>query len=192
MLDTVRALALSALVALSATSCSTPPRSADLEGDVAFAEEALLEEDGDTTPVAAAFVGGATFDVALKGTSETFDGSKFPFTGIGTMTIDTGTGVLTFSFLLSNGLTFEGSGLASVTEKNRIFGSVDIGTGTTNVLGLPLGGIEGVVVIDGKAKSDGSSFSVKMIAAVPNRLGPPPAGFVLSKMSAKGVRNATG
>jgi hypothetical protein len=203
MLDLLRACALVTALVFSASSCSTsrstfcpagPVASdfdAELEAELAYAEaEGDAASDGVT--LAAALRGGATYDVALKGTSETFDGSKFPFTGVGTMTIDTATGLLTFQFQLSNGFNFEGDGIAAVTEKNRIFGSVDFETGSTSFFGLPLGLIEGNAVVEGKAKSDGSSFSIKMIAAIPNRQGPPPAGFVLSKMSAKGVRRVVG
>ncbi|MBL8900463.1 MAG: hypothetical protein JNM84_22730 [Planctomycetes bacterium] len=198
MLDLLRASALAAALAFAATSCSTPPvasdRDAAIDAELAFEEELEVgdEDSGGGATLAAALLGGATYDVALKGTSETFDGSKFPFTGVGTMTIDTGTGLLTFQFQLSNGLSFSGDGIAAVTEKNRIFASVDLESGTTSFLGVPLGVIEGVAVIDGKGKSDGSSFSAKMTAAVPNRLGAPPQGFVLSKMSAKGVRRVVG
>lgn len=133
-------------------------------------------------------LGTATFDCELKGTSETFGGEKFKFTGTGTMTIDEVTGTLTFSFNLSNGLTFGGTGTAAVTEKGRVFGVIDLSQSTTSIAGLSLGGAEGSAVVDGKAKTDGSSFSAKITAGIPNRLGPPPAGFVLSKMSVKGTR----
>jgi hypothetical protein len=193
------------LVALFGSSCAQAPRPADApaasDDRVALADEDFPElegfeawdaEDGDRAgdaiSVAAPFLGTTTYDVVLKGTSETFAGEKFPFTGVGTMTIDEGNGLLSFNLQLSNGLSFTGNGQAAVTERGRVFASVDLESGSSSILGLPLGIIEGVAVIDGKTKRDRSSFSVKMTAAIPNRLGPPPQGFVLSKMSAKGTR----
>lgn len=120
------------------------------------------------------------FDCTLKGKSETFGGQKFKFTGAGTMTIDDVAGTLTYSFALSNGLTFSGQGTAAITEKGRVFGSVDTSSP----------GIDGVAVVEGAASKDRRKFTVKIAAAIPNRLGAPPQGFVLSKMTAKGTRQA--
>ncbi|MCB9881090.1 MAG: hypothetical protein H6834_04810 [Planctomycetes bacterium] len=135
--------------------------------------------ESDTAPPPSANGNGATtFVAALKGKSETFDGQKFPYTGVGTLTIDEATGALSYSFDLSNGLTFAGTGTAAITSKGRIFGIVDTSSG----------GIMGSVIIEGKTDANRQKFSVKMTAAIPNRLGPPPGGFVLSKIKAKGVR----
>ena len=120
------------------------------------------------------------FDATLKGVSETFDGDKFPYTGTGTMTFDDVAGTVDYSFQLSNGLTFSGTGTAAVTPKGRIFGVVDTSSN----------GINGSAVIEGKAKKDGSKFTAKIFAAIPNRLGPPPGGFVISKIKVKGTRQA--
>lgn len=192
------------LVALFGSSCAQAPRPAAsaasaasgarvTRGDEDFEDFETWDEDEDdgadaAIAVAAPFLGATTYDVVLKGTSETFAGEKFPFTGVGTMTIDEGNGLLSFNLQLSNGLSFTGDGQAAVTERGRVFASVDLESGASGLLGLPLGTIEGVAVVDGKTKRDRSSFSVKMTAAIPNRLGPPPQGFVLSKMSAKGTR----
>ena len=120
------------------------------------------------------------FSSTLRGVSETFTGQKFKFTGVGTMSFDDVAGTVSYSFLLSNGLTFAGTGTAAVTPKGRIFGVV-----TTQSAG-----IAGSAVIEGKAAKDRRKFSVTIAAAIPNRLGPPPSGFVLSKMKAKGTRAA--
>ena len=118
------------------------------------------------------------FDTSLAGTSETFQGQKFAFTGEGTMTIDDVAGTLAYSFQLNNGFTFAGTGNAAVTAKGRIFGVV---TTESN-------GIMGSAVVEGKASAKRDKFAVKITAAIPNRLGPPPSGFVLSKMKAKGTK----
>jgi hypothetical protein len=195
------------LVAIFGSSCVQAPRPAapaapaasgatialadeDLEDFEDFAAWDDEESDGADGAIAVSvpFLGAATYDVVLKGTSETFAGEKFPFTGVGTMTIDEGNGLLSFNLQLSNGLGFTGDGQAAVTERGRVFASVDLESGSSSIFGLPLGAIEGVAVVDGKTKRDRSSFSVKMTAAIPNRQGPPPQGFVLSKISAKGTR----
>ena len=92
----------------------------------------------------------AKYDSTLKGVSETFDGHKFPYSGSGTMTIDDVTGTLTYSYLLSNGLTFAGSGNAAITAKGRIFGSVTTSSG----------GIYGAAVVEGKASKDRTHRSI--------------------------------
>lgn len=117
------------------------------------------------------------FDATLKGVSETFNGDKFPYTGTGTMTFDDVAGTVTYSFQLSNGLTFSGDGTAAVTAKGRIFGVVSAGSP----------GIDGSAVIEGKANKDRTKFNAKIFAAIPNRLGPPPNGFVISKIKVKGT-----
>ena len=118
------------------------------------------------------------FDCTLKGVSETFNGEKFPYTGTGTMTFDDVAGTVNYSFTLSNTLTFEGTGTAALTPKGRIFGVVNTNSG----------GINGSAIIEGKAAKDGSKFAAKIVAAIPNRLGPAPGGFVLSKIKVKGTK----
>ena len=124
-----------------------------------------------TGPAAAA---SRTFDVTLKGVSKTVGGDRFKYTGEGTMSIDDVSGTFDYDIQLSNGLTFSGSGNAAVTEKNEVFA---VATTTS-------GGISGSVVFVGKLK--GSKFKGKLTAAVPNRIGPPPAGFVLSTAKISG------
>lgn len=117
-----------------------------------------------------------TFDATLTGTSETFLGQHFPFKGTGTMTIDDVAGTVTYSFALSNGLTFSGTGAAAVTAKGRVFGLVNSSSG----------GISGTAIVVGSTPKNRKTFTVKITAAIPNRLGPAPSGFVISKMTAKG------
>lgn len=128
-----------------------------------------------TTPAAS-----TGFASTLSGTSETFNGEKFKFTGTGNMTFDDVAGTVNYSFQLSNGLTFSGTGQAAVTPKGRIFA----------VVTTAAGGISGSAVIEGKASKGRDKFAAKIVAAIPNRLGPPPAGFVLSKMKVKGTKQA--
>lgn len=117
-----------------------------------------------------------TYNTTLSGTSETFTGQKFKFTGTGTMSFDDVASTVTYSFLLSNGLTFAGTGQSAVTAKGRILGLVNSSSG----------GYTGSAVIQGSATKDRKKFTVKIVAAIPNRLGLPPQGFVLSTITAKG------
>jgi hypothetical protein len=120
----------------------------------------------------------ATFNytATLAGVSETFDGHHFPFKGTGTMTIDDVAGTVSYSFDLNNGLTFSGTGQAAVTPKGRVFGLVNSSSG----------GINGTAIVVGSTPKSRKTFTVKITAAIPNRLGPAPGGFVISKMTAKG------
>lgn len=119
----------------------------------------------------------SSYDATLKGVSETYNADKFKFTGEGTMAFDDVASTATFNFTLSNQLTFSGSGTAAVTPKGRIFG---LATTTS-------GQIQGSAIIDGKASKDRKKFTANIVAAIPNRLGNPPQGFVLSKMKVKGT-----
>jgi hypothetical protein len=121
---------------------------------------------------AASFVYNAT----LVGKSETFTGQHFPYKGSGTMTIDDVAGTVSYSFLLTNGLTFAGTGQAAITPKGRVFGLVTSSSG----------GINGTAIVEGSTPKNRKTFTVKITAAIPNRLGPAPQGFVLSKITAKG------
>jgi hypothetical protein len=119
------------------------------------------------------------YDVKLNGVSETYQGQHFPYTGTGTMTIDDTTNTVSYTFALSNGLTFTGTGQGAVTPKGRVFGLVSAdGSNSTH----------GNAVIVGSASKDRKSFTVKITAAIPDRLGPPPAGFVISRITAKGKK----
>jgi len=116
------------------------------------------------------------YNCTLVGKSETFTAQHFPFKGTGTMTIDDVAGTVSYSFQLSNGLTFSGTGQAAITAKGRIFGLVSANSP----------GVTGTAVVDGSTPKNRKTFTVKITAAIPNRLGPAPQGFVLSKMTAKG------
>lgn len=128
-------------------------------------------------------VGGTTFVAFLKGTSETTADDKFKFNGFGSITIDEGSGQLTYSFLLDNGFTFSGSGVAAVSEKNNVNALIDVESGGT----VDAGGISGQGILDGKVDRNRTKFKGSLIVAVPNRLGPAPAGFVLSKIKIAGI-----
>lgn len=115
-----------------------------------------------------------------RGASKTVFGQTFRFTGNGTLTVDTDTGIFTYSIALSNGLTFEGTGQVAQTVKNEVFG-----TGTTT----SAGGIAGNVILTGKLKRKGAKFAAgKLYAAIPNRLGPAPDGFVYTTARLSGKR----
>jgi hypothetical protein len=117
------------------------------------------------------------YNCTLTGKSETYQGQHFPFKGTGTMTIDDVTNTVSYSFTLTNGLTFTGTGQGAVTPKGRVFGLVSAdGSNDTH----------GSAVIVGSAAKNRKSFTVKITAAIPDRLGDPPAGFVVSKMTVKG------
>ncbi len=135
--------------------------------------------------IAALVVGGAwlaepahaatrSFSFTLKGLSKTTAGEKFKYTGSGSLAFDDQTGAFTYSVELSNGLTFEGDGQGALTSKNELFA---VGNSAA-------GGISGTVLFVGKLK--GSKLKGKFTAAIPNRLGPPPAGFVLSTAAING------
>lgn len=114
-----------------------------------------------------------------KGLSRTTFDATFPFTGTGTLTVDDVTGAFAYEIDLSNGLTFSGSGLAAVSTKGDLFA-----TSTTES-----DGIEGVLIFTGKLKKNGAKITAgKLTVAVPNRLGPAPAGFVLSTAKLTGKR----
>ena len=121
-----------------------------------------------------------TYNVKLKkGVSNTVAGQAFKFTGKGTMTVNETTGKFTYSLKLSNGLTFAGSGELARTTKNQVYAK------STTMSG----GIEGVVIFTGKMAAGDKKFKAgKMYAAVPNRLGAPPAGFVYSTAKLSGTR----
>lgn len=120
------------------------------------------------------------YDITLKrGRSQTTFGDAFPFTGKGTLTVDDVTGEFEYEIELSNGLTFSGSGVAASTTKGELFA-----TSTTMS-----DGIEGVLIFTGKLKKNGARIKAgKLAVAVPNRLGPPPAGFVYSTAKITGKR----
>jgi hypothetical protein len=131
-------------------------------------------------PIAALIGAETEYDITLKkGVSKTTMGDAFPFTGKGTMTVNEGTGEFSYSIKLSNGLTFEGSGDIARTSKDEVFG-----TATT-----VSGGLAGTIIITGKVKKGGAKFAGgKLYAAVPNRLGAPPDGFVYTTAKLTGKR----
>ena len=119
-----------------------------------------------------------TYNVTMKGVSNTTSDDKFKFTGTGTLSFDDVAGTFSYSIELSNGLTFAGSdGVSGVSGKNKVFA----------VASSSSGGINGTAIFVGKIKSAGKKFSAKVTAAIPNRLGPPPAGFVLTTGKVSGT-----
>jgi hypothetical protein len=119
----------------------------------------------------------ATYDVTLKGTSNTLDGQKFPFTATGVMTWDQTTGAVTFTATTSVGVTFTGAGiLARGAKASYALTTFDSGF------------VTGSAVFLGKFSTDGAQFSGKFQAGSPNRLGQPPGGFVYTTGSIKALR----
>lgn len=125
-----------------------------------------------------------SFSVFVKGTSETTQDDKFKFTGFGSVTIDEGSGQLTYNLLLSTKLAVNGSGVVAVSEKNNIYGLIDTQSGTTVT-----GGFSGSGILDGKVDRNRTRFKGTLVVAVPNRLGPAPGGFVLTTMKIGGIVN---
>ncbi|NKB87786.1 MAG: hypothetical protein GKS06_06155 [Acidobacteria bacterium] len=130
-------------------------------------------------PVGALSGADLTYSIKLKsGVSKTVFGDAFKFTGKGTMTVNEATGAFSYSIELSNGLTFEGEGELARSTKNEVFAK----STTTS------GGIDGVVIFTGKMAGGDKKFKAgKMYAAIPNRLGAAPTGFVYSTAKLSGT-----
>jgi|GEM_PF-2863434 len=121
--------------------------------------------------------GQVIYDITLKGTSNTLDGQKFPFTATGSMSWDEATGAVSFTAATSAGVPFTGDGTLARGAKSS-YASTSFNCGA----------ILGNAIFAGKFSSDKKQFSGKFQAGSPNRLGPAPGGFVFTSGSVKALR----
>ena len=107
------------------------------------------------------------YDVTFRGLIKALDGTKVPFTAVGTGSVDIETGAFTYD--------------VTVPElEQAIAGTGTRATGAKGSYGLSSfdsGSWQGTAIILGKFTKETARFKGKITIAIPNHFGPAPNGF---------------